>query len=242
MNNKIRSQIMSGILAGTMLVTAGCGKESECTIPSRHVHKYTRTMNNEIVIEKYLESEKLSNHSFVWNSEYIEITQDDAKLYEFLNSKGLINGIANWSYLYNVMKDNHDYLMFYYEYDTVETYTTTDSEGRTQTHTRTVHHSGWHRNAKDSDNTGAVRLYHHRYYGYRIINNNGEYKLERSPNVDDIRDIIEDYPYYNVDCTTEVYEQFKFKKSQLKELNPDDFDVFKHPKLDDDTLTLRRTR
>lgn len=238
MNRQAKIKMLSSLLAGALLLS-GCGKKSDCEIPSRHVHRYTKQITDEIVLEEYIDSEKLRVHGFDWNSDYIEITKHDERLYQILNKKQLFYGIDNWDYLFNVMKNNHDYLEFYYEYETLETYTTTDSKGNIEVHTRTVTHNGWHTNANDSDNTGLTRLYHHRYVGYRIVNVNGEYRLEASQPVDDIREIIEEYPYFSEDCTTKVYEQFKFKRGELKHLRPEDFDTFEHPDLSNPQLILK---
>ena len=235
MNKDISKRVTSLALLLSLLVS-GCGKKSNCEIPSRHIHKYTKEISDDITIEKYLDNEHLKVYGYDWNPDYIEITKDDEALYKVLNSKNLFEGVNNWKYLYNVMSNHHDYLMFYYEYDTVETYTTTDDEGNVTVHTRTVHHDGWHSNPYDSDNTGKTRLYHHRYYGYRVLYENGSFKLEKSPDADDIRDIIYDYPYFSEDCVTKVYEQFKFSRFELPNLSPDDFDTFNQPDLRKENL------
>lgn len=238
MKNSTKIKLLSSMLAGTIMLSA-CGEKSDCDIPTRHVHRYTKEITEDISLEEYIDSEKLNVHGFTWNDDYIEVNKYDEELYKLLNSKYLFNGSDNFDYLYNVMSNQHDYLMFYYEYDTIETYTTTDADGHVHTHTRTVHHDGWHRNPNDSDNTGKVRLYHHRYYGYRVVNKNGKFVLERSPYVDDVREIIDDYPYFGEKCIHEVYEEFKFSRRELKNLNPEDFDTFKGPDLSTKSLVLK---
>lgn len=224
------------------VVLSGCGEKSECNIPASHVHKYTKQVTDDITIERYMENEHLGYAGYNWTEEYIEINKVDEEIYKLLNKYSLFEGVNNWDYLYNRMANNHDYLMFYYEYYTTETYTTTDSDGKTTTHTRTVHHDGWHSNPNDSDNTGKTRLYHHRYYGYRIIFENGKFKVEKSPEVDDIREIINEYPYFSEDCDTVVYETFKFNRRELKYLSPEDFDTFVNPDLDNTSLELGEGR
>ena len=158
---------------------------------------------------------------------------------------GRFVGVDNWDYLYNKMAHNHDYLRFYYEYWTTEIETYTDSEGNTKTRTKRVHHDGWTDNPYRSDNTGRVRLYHHMYYGYKLIYKDGKYKLEESPLVNDIREIIFEYPYFSEDCVTTVYEEFKFKKRELGSLSPyDDFNPYGQPDLSNKELypTDGRTR
>ena len=238
MKNKIKNQIIPSAYI-LLLLLSSCGKQSDCEIPSRHVHKYTKSITDEINIEIFKENEVLNDWGYKWNSDYIEITQNDSQLYDVLNRNGLFDGINNYDYLYYLMKNNNDYLMFYYEYETTETYTVTNEDGETELKTRKVKKDGWHNDSRDSDNTGEVRLYHHKYFGYRIVNINGKFKVEKSPLVDDIREIIDDYPYFKEDCYEEVYKTFKFKKSELKDLSPDDFDEFDHPNLDEKTLVLK---
>lgn len=239
MDNETKAKILSGILAGTMFLS-GCGKKSECEIPSRHVHRYTKQVTEEISLEEYIDSEKLEYHGFNWNPDYIEINKHDENYYKALNKKLLFNGSNNWDYLYNVMvHNNQDYLMFYYEYYTTEVYTTTDDKGNTTVHTRTVRHDGWHTDPYDYDNTGDTRLYHHQFFGYRLVNKNGSYVTERSPLVDDIRYIIDEYPYFTQDCVEEVYASYRFDRRELGSLRVEDFNDFEHPDLSEKTLTLK---
>ena len=236
MKKSTKCKLLSGLLSVVLL--SGCGEKSDCELPTRHVHRYIKEINSEIVVDRYIDSEKLSYDGFNWTPEYIEINKNDEKLYKLITKKDLINGIDNFDYLYNIMANHHDYLMFYYEYYTTEVYTTTDEDGHVEMHTKRVRHDGWHSNPYDSDNTGDVRLYHHRYSGYRIVNKNGNFVIESSPLVDDIRYVLEDYPYFNDYCVHEVYEKFKFKRSELKNLSPEDFDVFEGPDLSKHGLTL----
>ena len=233
-------KIVPYLLISSMLLT-GCGKKSECENPTRHVHLYTKEFNNGIVISTYFDDESLERSGYQWQNDIIEITKTDEELYHVLNSHNLFNGIDNWEYLYRLMASQHDYLKFYYEYDTVETYTETDSKGNTTVHTRTVHHDGWHTNPNDSDNTGKTRLYHHRFYAYRVLYRDGHFVLDRSPLVDDIREVLEDYPYVCENAVEEVYETFKFARHDLPYLRAEDFDTFAHPNLSNTTPYLNPT-
>ena len=230
-------KIVPFVLISSMLLT-GCGKKSECDYPTRHVHLYTKSFNNGVIISTYYDDESLERNGFQWNEDFLEITKTDEALYKVLNSHNLFVGEDNFDYLYREMASNHDYLKFYYEYETVETYTETDSKGNVTVHTRTVTHSGWHDNPRDSDNTGKTRLYHHKYYGYRVIYKDGKFELERSRLVDDVREILQDYPYVCEKGYDEVYEQFKFSRSELPYLSVDDFETFGHPDLSNTTPYL----
>ena len=229
-------------LAAGMTIS-GCGEKSECELPIRHVHKYVKQVEDDITIEKYLDDERLSISGYQWTDDYIETTKDDEKVFKLIEKKKVFEGIENWNYLYNKMLHNHDYLEFYYRYTTIQTYTTTDSKGRARVRTRTVVHRGWHTNPNSSRNTGDVRLCHHRYTGYKIINKKGKFKLEESPAVDDIREIIYEYPYFKEDCeqivTSDTYE---YTKSELPYLTPEDFKVFNQPDLDNTELTINKAK
>ena len=210
-------------------ILVGCSKKSECELPSRHVHLYTKNTSRGR-IEKYLDSENVTYGDYNWNKDYIEITKDDEEFYKVKGES--FEGVNNWDYLFNTMAaNNYDYLEFYYHYTTTSTYTTTDGKGHTTTHTQTHHHSGWSKDPTHRGVNGEVRLNHHRFYGYKIIYKNGKYIKERSPLVDDIRDIIDEYPYYNDDCVEIIYKEYGFNKSELTRLKAEDFHYFNKPDL-----------
>lgn len=241
MQKKLSRKMIPYVLTLSMILS-GCGEKSKCELPSRHVHKYTKQVTDDISIDRYVIDEHLTLYGYNWNEEYIEINKHDEEIYKIMRKKSLFDGVTNWDYLYHVMATHHDYLEFYYHYTTTETYTTTDANGKTSVKTRTKTHSGWTDNPNRAHNTGKTRLYHHRYYGYRIIYEDGKFKLERSPAVDDIREIIYDYPYFSEDCIEEVYEEYKFNKHELEYLSPDDFDVFTGPDLENKDLETGKTR
>lgn len=229
-----RKAISSALLLSILLT--GCGEKSECNIPTQHVHRYVKEITDDIDIERYIESEYLNMSGYNRCDDYIEITKTDEDFYNLLERNSLFTGEDNWDYLYYKMSHLHDYLKFYYEYDTIETRTTTDSEGNVKTETYTVHHDGWTENPNNPDNTGRTRLFHHKYFGYRIVRKNGRFTLEKSPLVDDIREIIDEYPYIGESCATEVYEEFRFSRWELDELRPEDFDTFDQPNLESHEL------
>lgn len=240
MKKIVLKKITPYALATIMSLTlSSCSKEIDCEIPSWHVHKYTKEIDG-TTITLYLDDEHESVYEYNWNDEYIEITKDDKAF--FKETRYMFDGKENWDYLFNLMKTNHDYLKFYYEYTTTETYTTTDDEGNRKTHKRTVYHDGWTRNPNYEHNTGKTRLYHPQYVGYRIINNNGKYIKEKSKPVDDIREIIEDYPYFYEDCIEETYVTFKFKRRELKNLRAEELSSFPQPDLTTNEISLNNAK
>ena len=238
MNRKNTIRYYSALLS-LLLLLSGRGEKSECELPTRHVHKYTKRANNGITITRYIESEDLRLQGYKWNEDHININTIDADRFKELEGKKLFNCDRNsnlcednWNYLCNLMRNNHDWLEFYYHYTELVTKTRTNSDGDLETYTETETHSGWTTDPDYVHNTGEVRLYHHRYCGYRFIFENGEFKLDRSKAVDDIQDIIDDYPYFGEKCAVHVYKDFSFNTRDLSNLSPDQFDVFDQPNLD----------
>ncbi len=218
------------------LVLAGCSEKKDCEIPTSHVHKYTKKITDNITITKYLKEEYASFWNYDWNPEYFEITKDDEKFYSF--SRNLFKASDNWDYLYALMKSKRDFLEFYYRYTTTETYTETDSEGNHHVRTRTVTHSGWTDDARHRHNTGEVRLGHHRYYSFYVEYHDGKYYKKRSPLVDDIREVLEEYPYTEENCYDIVYDYFNYFPSHLPYLQPEQFDSFQQPDLNNSSIYL----
>lgn len=234
-------KILSVVVAlGIPITMSGCSSKETCDIPVRHVHLYKRSFSDSIIVNKYLDSEMTVYHGYERTPEYIEITKDDESFYKTIS--GLYNGEKNWPYLFSLMKSKKDFLEFYYEYLTVETYTTIDSDGKTKVHTRMKRHGDWHTDPYDDDNTGKVRVGHYKYHGYNVIKKDGKYTRIQSTSVDDVRDIIYDYPYYEDDPTDLVYSYHDCKKSDLPKLTPEDFENdFDHPRLDIFDIDINKT-
>ena len=73
---------------------------------------------------------------------------------------------------------------------------------------------------------------------YKIIYKNNKFSKVSSYAVDDIREIMDEYPYFPENCVTEVYEEFRFGRWDLPDLSPDDFNTFNHPDLNNKSMTL----
>ena len=244
MKKKNIIKLLPYILASSISLS-GCGAAPSCGITNnRHVHLYTKNITDDITISKYMDSEKETDYNgYNWNQDYIEITKQDEAFYKLLKNHNLFNGLDNFDYLYYEMANNHDYLEYYYEYTTTETYTTTDSKGNVTIHTRTVTHSGWTKNQNYSNNTGKVRLCHHKYSAYKINYENGRPTLERSPYVDDIREVLQDYPYVKEDNSEVFSTTYRYTRSESKELKVEYFyDVNSHPDLSNTTPYLNKIK
>ena len=204
---------------------------SDCDIETKHAHKYVHSDNKGNIVNYLIDEQKIINNyyrvpnvvldenytekmiSYTWTNESIELTNDDEA---FIKIKGdLFNGLDNWDYLYNIMLNNHDHLEYNYIYD--------DGEDK---------HNRW-RNYYDRQDhhTGIVRVFHVKYYGYKIVYKDGSYQKIKSPLVDDIREIIDEYPFMNIGCMKTVYKDYQFKVNDLGKIKLSDIDEFKQPDL-----------
>ena len=204
------------------LLLSGCSVE--CNIPKKHVHKYEGS-NRHGIVSIYLQSERkakrvtyydphISDFIYERKDEHREITNDDEELYHALEKGKLFDGIENWDYLYNVMKNHRDYIEYQYE--------ATDGESWW---------NEWSTKKPKYDFTGKVRITHYRFCGHKLIYKDGEWIDERSPFVDDIRDIIDEYPYFQLDPYTKVRKEYKIDKKKLKDIKLEDLDEFIQPDL-----------
>ena len=225
-NIKLKSvgkKILALVLVPFML--SGCARRSDCKVPTAHAHKYYRNASYG-TIYTYLDCEDIMVGSYVWTKDYIDITKDDEA---FLRVKGdMFDGEKNWGYLYNYMASKKDYLEFYYDYTTRKHYT--DEDGKEQV--KKVRHTGWSTDPRCEGATGEVRVNHYRFYGYKIIYKNGKYITKKSGAVDDIRSIIDEYPYFTMDCSTLIGgNSHRCKVKDLPNLKPSDFNDFRGPDL-----------
>ena len=250
MNSKIFTKLLPYMIMSSLILN-GCGIEkADCNLPNEHVHLYTKDMNDGTTISRYQESERLNDYGWTWHEDFIEVNKDDAQFYKKLDegdhlfNTNLFNGIDNFDYLYNQMASDEDYLEYYYEKETVVVHYVYDDKGNViDTYTEVQHDEGWHKNQFDSDNTGKVRLCHQRYYAFRPVMQNGKWDLMKSKEVDDIREVLDEYPYVSEDFSTTVYKEHKYLPIQLLTLKAEDLiEDFNHPDLENKTSTLNKTR
>ena len=222
---RIYKQLLSLIAIPFLL--SGC-ESNNCDITERHVHKYVGS-NKRGTIVNYLDSENptiyneyqdVNNYTFEYKkqNEYIEITKDDEEFYKVKGT--MFYGPDNWDLLYNIMSGKKDYIEYEYTY----------SDGEDTYHR-------WNRNAKDNRNyTGKVRVTHYRFCGHKIVYKDGKYINVRSPFVDDIREIIDEYPYFEIDCYKQFTKDYKYGKKEVRNIRLEDVDEFKGPDLSNKEL------
>lgn len=210
---------------------ASCCKQDDCNINGSHIHKYVGS-NKKGTITNFFNSDKkyifvdyIDNYdgmckSFAYkrDSDYFGITDDDKAFYEAKGTK-LFNGKDNWDFLYNIMASKHDFLEYQYQAD--------DGVGGI--------FRNWSQN-KYTNITGKVRVCHYQFCGHKLTYKNGKWIDERSPFVDDVREIIDEYPYFELDCYTVVTKEYELSRDSAKNVALFDLDDYEQPDLDDKEL------
>lgn len=215
-------------------ILTGCARKSDCKLEDDHIHKYTYGDGDKRIVT-YIDGEYLKTRSgFNWTEEYKEIHSENER--EFYKAKrDLFEGKENWDYLYNHMANSHDYLEFYYYYeDSNYVVTYTDENGNDWGYWDYDVEEGWTRYPTHLGATGKTRVCHPRFYGYKIVpDGNGKYELIKSPLVDDIREIIDEYPYFD-NCPTEIVNdmEYDFNRNHLDTLNVSEISEYQGPNLE----------
>ena len=215
---------------------AGCAKKSECDIKDNHVHKYIANTEKGRIVT-YLNSEELdhikydNNYPFSpcihynWTNDTIEVTQDDLEFYKLKGE--LFVGTDNLDYLNNLKNENKDYIEYHYDYSKRRVVTT--STGKiTQTYPIMQRHEGYTDDHNHEGLDGKVKLYHYQYYGYKIEKQDGKYVKIKSPLVDDINEIIDEYPYFSLLCFEIEPKEYEFDKDvvssiRIEDINSDNY-------------------
>ena len=243
MNKKQKLERLGALVLSLSLFLSGCAEKANCLLPFKHVHKYVKEDENGNSIVRYIESEKKDDDGYQRLDEYIEISKEDEEIYELLDKKNLFIGKENWDYLYNLMASNQDYLEYYYVMDNIQIYDGKDVYGRTIKKKMKHHYEGWHTVPDIIYNTGDVRVCHHKYFGYAIERKNGKLELVKSPLVDDIREIISDFPFVCENCYEIVYEDYVFDKSDLDKITTNDLTTsFSYPNLENKNIHTGKMR
>lgn len=186
-------KLLALIIAANTLT--GCSEKAECNITEDHAHLYI----NETGFERYIEDERINYQGYKRQEKYIVIDEKDKKLYKFLKDNKLLRIEDNLDIIDSIKETQNDYYEYRYEYPFMMPIPHTIYNGKTisiyYTYIPTTHHS-WTKDVNRGDLTGEIRVCHYVYYGYKIIEKeNGTYDVEKSEYVDDIRDIMDEYPY-----------------------------------------------
>ncbi len=220
--------IGTGLLIGSLLAVP---HKKQCDLSKTyHVHLYTREVED-AVIEKWLQNEDDTLY-YTKQDQILPATLLDIKAYNTLADHDLFDGRENIDFINYQIKKNRDYMQFYYSYQ--DTYEEKDENGNTVT--KTKNYFGWTTDPWHRGVTGWVQVYHKRYYSYNLVSNGNEFELQRSEAVDDIREIINEYPYMSESTNTVVTEDFNFYPHELPYLVLEDFDPFYTPTVENNPL------
>lgn len=205
-------------------------KKEQCEITNTyHVHKFTKTVGN-VSIEKWLERE--SNTSYKKKEDFLPATSFDIQAYNTLASNYLFDGKDNLDFINYQIATNKDYMEFYYYYET-EHYEE-DKDGKKVK--KTEIHNGWTKNPWHEGVTGKTKVIHTRYYAYSLVYRNGQLELEKSKSVDDVREILDEYPYISESTNHEVSQTFYFYSFELPYLELEEIDPFYTPTVENNPL------
>lgn len=192
------------LLAGTLSVACltGCVDEVNCEIPTTHAHMFV----NEDGYIRYVISERKSFEGYNRSYNSVELNEEEVTLYGFLDTKDLIRIDDNIDLVLAQQEMNKPFTAYEYS-ETVLT-----SVGRVISSTTKYN---WTNNPQHGNLTGKELQVHYIYQAYNVKKGeDGKYVLVPSPLVEDITEVMEDYPYirtnyyilvdeYNVDVKIE---------------------------------------
>lgn len=184
------------------LGSSGCAK-SDCSVGDDHVHLYTKDG-----YVRYIQSEYLTCDGFSWNEEYRYLNRKEIELQQFLDKKNLFRIDLNTQKIQSVLEQREDYFEYEYKYDSWDTETTYDYvKEEYVTKPVRVTKEAWTTDANHINLTGLARLCHPVYQACKVEKNEkGKYKLIRSDMVDNVLDIMDEYPYIDKNyCKTLYY-------------------------------------
>lgn len=172
----------------------GCGKKAECDIEGSHAHKYT----NEEGYIRYINKEYLEYDGYQRDEEYINI-EGEEDLYKFIDQHSLMRIDDNLDIIIAKMAENEDFIEYRYSYpydEPIPHYSIINGITYTFYSYNTTTYYSWTKDVNQENLTGEQRMCHYVYTGYKIaIDDNGKYVLIPSEEVDDIREIMDEYPY-----------------------------------------------
>lgn len=187
---------------------------SDCEIKEAHLHKYVK---NGFV--RYFPKEKLYYRGYEWTDEIRPIDYENGELTKFELKHGLIRMSDNYEYLRKQHAINKDFIEYEYEYEEEFTTYIIVGSGKNeimipQYHTRTCY--DWTKNPNHSNLTGEYRIGHYMYEAYKIegkddknFNYNKRGILVKSPKVDDIMTLKDEYEYIKENYTSIHYTYYE---------------------------------
>lgn len=229
--NTIRG-IITFMLVSMPATITGCAKTVECDVNGTHAHLYT----NDDGYVRYLEDEHEKVKGFDRTDTYIELTKEEENFYKFLQKFDLMSISDNLETLIEEQLANQDYQEYRYSYPIMTPIPHIVSNGKT-TYTYFTYVPGtahtWTDDPNHGNLTGTERTVHFVYQAYKItVDAKGNYQLEASEYVDDLRDIMEEYPYIKLEHAKKVNlyndEELDYEDGPEEELEEEVIDESKN--------------
>lgn len=196
---KVKDIVIAGMLITSVFLFSGCAKNVECHIEETHAHKYV----SEQQLDKYVISEKEHIGSWGRLDDYILIDKKDEKLMDFINDNDLYIIQNNIDEIRQMASEKHDQTEYRYSYKQTILIPQIRKVGKVTTVTQmpyVVTNYSWTTDANHPNLTGEQREVHHMYQGYKIeVNEKGEYEIIASSFVENIEDLLPEYPYVSSD-------------------------------------------
>lgn len=192
--NLLRKKLLLGALAFSLVGTTGCGKKADCNIEDPHAHLYT----NEEGYTRYINKEYIKYEGYIRSDDYINI-EGQEELYKFLDKKNILKIEDNLDVILSKQEQNQDYIEYRYSYTYYQpishSYTVNKSTYIYYTYKPMTRYS-WTSDPNHRNLTGEQRLCHYVYTAYKIDKNEkGKYVLIPSNEVDNIKEVMDEYPY-----------------------------------------------
>ncbi len=190
---EVKKGILLALAASLVLAATGCSKKSDCQEKEYHLHKYEKGN-----IVRFLPREELDYQGYHW-TEKVYFTDPD--FYEYADKNRLLEIGANKDYIAGVQNSQKDY--YEYEY----TFMTIMPMGKIL---MPIPVTDWTTDPNYGGLTGNVRLCHPMHYAYKVEKDEkGKRRLVKSPLVEDILEIEDEYPMFRENFTEVVKTDVK---------------------------------
>jgi len=170
-----------------------------CKISGKHVHLYQKIVDGH-PINSYILGEKKNVDGYRITNRFMRSDRFYNEILKILNKNDLFRCEQNLDYLYYQNTNKISYLEYEYNYVDFDIKFELDEEGYLIPLVATVVHKGWHENGDDKNNTGKVRECKKKFFGYKIVMKKNKPVLVKSPLVDNIKVLFNEYPYFSEKC------------------------------------------
>lgn len=197
----LRGKIYPLALVGAITLTtlSDCSQKKTCDIDYNHVHKYI----NKEGFCAFRNSESEYEGDMRWTEDILMTCMADEYQKE-IDQFNFLKIEDNKTVLEKVTKNDLPYI----EYEYAHTESIDDRKYCVRDFTK---------DSKHQDLTGYVRDVSYQYRGYKIIKGkDGDLQVFSSKLVDNLSDIKDEYPYFNLDDYKQKVYSEKYKRAKVK--------------------------